>query len=241
MVSPFKGIVDELFRRQVIFTDGRYMLRSPLVKDERLNWIGSKHWALMQNKMVKKFGREYYVYDYYAGKLWGYMFCSRVESLVKTKRIMAETMGLMSEHLGFGKIEAKKLSYDEDWMTFYFHDSPISRESKKLFGHFEEPIDYSVCGLIAGSAENVIKRKFVTIETTCIAKADKTCTFHTIGLNKVDKFINDNIKNEGQIEVLKKILTLENDLDIAKEAENLLANQAKDALSEEEEYLRNVK
>jgi predicted hydrocarbon binding protein len=241
MLSPFKVIANELFKRQVEFTKYRYFLNLPLMKSERLNWIGSKHWALLQNTLVKRIGDDYYVDDYHAGKMWGYMFADRVASLVKTKRIMAEMMGLISEHLGFGKIEVEKLSYDKDWLTFHFKDSPISRESIKLYGYFEEPIDYSISGLIAGSAENVIGRRFVTIETECIAKNDSVCTFHTIGLNKVDKFIKEKIVNNKQKKVLEKIIALENEIDIGKKADELIKNQNKKATQEEKNYLENIK
>ncbi len=240
MTSPFKSIAEELFKRQVKFAKGRYVLNIPLGAQERLNWIGSKHWALLQNTMVKQFGEDYYVYDYYAGKLWGHMFSSEVYSLVKTKRILAEMMGLISEQLGFGKIEVLKLGYGSDWATFRFYDPPIARESAKLFGPHTEPIDYAIAGLLAGSAEGLLKRRFITFETTCVGKKDDFCTFQTIGLDKAEDFISKEIKNKEQNAVYKKILKLERETDFSQEAEGLLKNQNSAALASEKNYLKNV-
>ena len=238
MDSPFKVVADELFKNQVKYHKGRYELQIPLGPSARLNWIGSKHWAIMQNNLTKQFGDDFFISDYYSGKLWGHMFSSEVSSLVKTKRIMAEMMGLISEHLGFGKIEPQKLSYGQDWITFKFLDSPISRESVKLFGESEQPIDYSISGLIAGSAERVLERKFVTFETTCLANGESCCTFETFNLENAKKFVDEKMKNSKQKNIYNKILELEEKTDFKKESDTLLKNQNKKYVMAEEAYLK---
>lgn len=237
MAGPFDVLAVELFKRQVKFKNGRYMLNIPLKEAERLNWIGSKHWALLQNKMVEQFGNDYYAYDYCAGKLWGYMFCGGVSSIVKTKRIVAEIMATISEQLGFGEIDTIKLKYDTDWATFEFHDSPIARESTKLFGTYKFPIDYSIAGLIAGSAEQLLKRKWVTVETTCVAMGHHCCTFQTIGVDAFREFLSKET-NSARKSVYSKILSIEEKTDFGKEAQSLLDGQNKDAKMAEENYLR---
>ena len=236
MESPFSAIANELFKNQVKYKKGRYDLNIPFGPSARLNWIGSTHWALMQKNFLDNFGTDYFVWDYYSAKLWGHIFSSRVSSLVKTKRIMGEMMGLISEHLGFGKIEPQKLAYGEDWMTFKFLDSPISRESIKLFGNFKYPIDYSTSGLIAGSAERVLGRKFITFEKSCLGKGDPYCTFHTIGIAKAKKYIEDKIKNKTQKEICNKILELENKTDFKKLSDDLLKKENKNAIQNEKNY-----
>jgi len=238
MQSPFKSIADELFKNQIKHNKGRYDLKIPLGGSARLNWIGSKHWALLQNTMVKKFGNEYYVQDYYASKIWGHIFASNVSSIVKTKRIMAEMLSLISEHLGFGKIETLKLGYGQDWATLRFYDSPIARESAKLYGSFDGSIDYSICGLVAGSAENVLKRKFMNIETKCIASGDPFCEFQTVSLEKAKKII-DKIENKKQKEICEKILELDKKTDFAKLSKDLVAKQNKKELLKEANYFQN--
>jgi len=240
MESPFRAISDQLFKNQVKYSTGRYDLTIPFGSSVRLNWIGSKHWALMQKNFLDNFGTDYFVWDYYSAKLWGHIFSSKVTSLVKTKRIMGEMMGLISENLGFGKIEPQKLDYGEDWVTFKFLDSPISRESIKLFGTFKYPIDYSTSGLIAGSAERVLGRKFVTFETTCLGKGDSCCTFYTTGLNKAKNYLKNKITNKTQKEICNKILELENKTDFKKLSDDLLKKENKKAVQDEKNYLKKV-
>ena len=236
----FKGIGEELFKRQVKFNYGRYDLHVPLSGTQRLNWIGSKHWALTVNRMYEKFGNEYFVQEYYVGKIWGHIFGANILKLVKTKRLLADVISTIVERLGFGAIEARRLDYGDTWLSMDFLDSPIAREYIKLFGMSEFPIDFSIAGMTAGIQEQLIKRKIITAEIECLAYKGNRCQFNSMTPNKFRKFL-DNLKNEKQKSILSKIFELENKTDFKEESKRILDNIHLDAVKAEINYLKNLK
>jgi predicted hydrocarbon binding protein len=201
-----------------------------------MNWFSSYYWALIQNGMSKKMGNDYFVGEYYASKLTGYIFGSKISKLVKTKRLVAPMISLIVKQFGYGQITPKKTNYKEDWLTFEFYDPPVGRDVSKFFGFQEFPIDYSICGLVAGSAEQLIKRKFAAMETSCVGCGDGNCTVETLSLKHFKKKLNE-IKNQKQKAILEKIYELEQKTDFGQEVKSLMKNRNKLALINEQQYL----
>jgi len=239
VMQVFKQIGEALFQKQVKFHSGRYDLSIPFSDSQRLNWIGSKHWALLEKHMYEKFGPEYFVQEYYVGKIWGHIFGSNILKLVKTKRLLADVIATMVERLGFGAIEAKRLNYGDTWLTMEFLDSPISREYAKMFGFSELPIDYSISGMTAGIQEQLMKRKIITVEIECIASKGARCRFESMSAEKFQTFLNK-VKDEKQKEILNKIFDLEQKTDFFEESKKLMENKNKPAVQAELNYLKTI-
>jgi predicted hydrocarbon binding protein len=234
----FKQIGEELFQKQIKFHNGRYNLSIPFSDSQRLNWIGSKHWALLEKNLYNQFGSDYFAQEYYVGKVWGHIFGSNILKLVKTERLLADIISTIVERLGFGTIEAKRLDYGDTWLTMDFLDSPISREYIKLFGFSEFPLDFSISGMTAGIQEQLMKRKIITAEIECLASRGTRCRFESMGLEKFQPFI-EKIETQKQREVLTKILDIEKKTDFAFESKKILENINKEAVQSELNYLKN--
>jgi len=235
-MEMFDSIAQELFKRQIKFKNGRYYIEVPNEESERMNWFSSYYWALIQNKMFKKLGGDYFVDEYYTSKLTGHVFGSKISKMVKTKHLVAPIISLIVKQFGYGKITPKKTNYKDDWLTFEFYDPPVGREVSKFFGFQKLPVDYSICGLVAGSAEQLIERKFITMETSCVGCGDEKCTIETLSPTHFREKL-EGIKNKEQKEILSKIYALEEKTDFGKEVKILMKNRNKLAIINEQKYL----
>ncbi len=236
-MGVFDGVAEELFKRQVKYKKGRHWLEVPFQKSERMHWLGSKHTAYLNYYLHEKFGTDVFVETYRASKLYGHTFGARITSLVKTQRLIAPMMTLLVKEFGWGEIEAIRTKYKDDWLTFNFHDLPDSREISKAFGFQKVPFDYMTAGLIAGSAEQLLERKFVVMETECVAKGDSRCVFETLSIENFKKKL-DSITDSNYLTILKKILELEEKTDFFKETEKVKKSQNKKAQLSEQTYLK---
>ena len=237
IMGAFDSIAEELFKRQIRYKNGRYFIETPFGEPERMNWFSSYYWALLQNTLVKELGNDYYAHEYYIGKLTGHIFGSKISSLVKTKSLVAPMISLIVKQFGYGPIKPIKTDYKDDWATFEFYDTPVSREISKFFGNQKMPVDYAIGGLLAGSAEQLIRRKFIALETTCLACGDNKCTLEILSKQHFAEKIKK-IQNAEQKKVLEKILEMEKKTDFKKEVETLMKNRDKKAVLNEQQYLR---
>ncbi|MBN2127171.1 MAG: hypothetical protein JW703_02130, partial [Candidatus Diapherotrites archaeon] len=188
-MEMFEIVAKELFKRQIKYENGRYILDVPLKPSERMNWFASKYWAILQNKLNKEFGSDYYIYEYYAGKLYGHLFGSRIANLVKTKSLVAPMLALIVKQFGYGNIKPIKTDYKENWLSFEFADLPIAREHAKLFGFSETPVDFVIAGLVAGSAEQLLERKFIALESSCLGMGNDKCVIEVLSKENFEKKI----------------------------------------------------
>lgn len=233
----FEGVAEQLFKKQVKYSKGRYWIDVPFSEKERMHWIGSMHTALLDNPMYRKFGLDYYLETYRNSKLYGHVFGSKITSLVKTKRLIAPMMTLIVKQFGWGKIEAIKTDYKGNWMTFNFYDLPLAREVSKIYGFQKMPIDYITGGLISGAAEQLIKRKFITMEVSCAAMGDKVCSFETLSIENFKKRM-EKIKNKEYKALLKKILEMEERTDFFKDVKELIKGKKQNANQNEQNFLK---
>jgi hypothetical protein len=146
-------------------------------------------------------------------------------------------ISLIVKQFGYGRIKPIKTDYPDNWMTFEFYDTPVGREISKFFGFQKAPVDYTITGLVCGAAEQLIKRKFITMESTCIGCGDQKCTIETLSQKHFEEKI-QNLSNHEHKQTLKKILELEKRTDFDKESKKLMKNQNQKAIAIEEEYLK---
>lgn len=235
-MGPFDSVAEELFRRQVKYKEGRHWIDVPFQEAERMHWIGSTNMAFLEYFLRQKMGNDYFVEAYKASKLYGTIFGSRITTLVKTPRLIATMLTLIVKQFGWGRIETEKTEYKDDWLSFKFYDLPDAREIRKFFGKQEFPVDYAVAGLISGCAEQLLKRKFITVESKCIASGDPACYFETLSLKNFEAFLSK-VSNQKQKDVLVKILELEKATDFLLETERLRNGKEKEAVLAEKDYL----
>lgn len=236
-MGAFDNIGEELFKRQVKYKNGRHWIDIPFQEQERMLWIGSTHISFLNNYFHDKFGDEIFIETYRVSKLYGLIFGSRITSLVKTPRLIAPMLTLIVKQFGWGKIETEKTKYEDDWLSFKFYDLPFPREIFKYFGKQQIPLDYMVAGLIAGSAEQLLKRKFITVETNCIATGDSTCYFETLSVKNFENRL-QKISNNAQKKILEKILQIEKNTDFLEEIKKIKENKNKEAITFEQDYLK---
>lgn len=235
----FEGLIEELFKRQIKYKAGRYWIESFFREPERMQWIGSKHLSIIQENMSKKYGFDYFIEEYFSSKLYGHIFASQIEKLIKTRSMLAIMLGMVVKRFGWGDIKVIDTEYKDAWGAFNFYDIPLSRETIKLFGKQPFPRDFMIAGLLCGSAEHLLKTKLMSFESTCLSNGDDKCTFYVFRLENIEKEVNK-IKNAQYKEILKKILILEKKRDLRKEAEDLIKKQNKSALLNDADYFRKL-
>ncbi|MFH1224174.1 MAG: 4-vinyl reductase [Candidatus Diapherotrites archaeon] len=235
-----EGVAEELFKRQIRYKGGRHFIAVPNGEPERMNWFSSCYWAFLQKRLVDEFGGGYYPQEYMAAKLTGHIFGSKISSLIKGKHIVAPLISLIVKQFGYGNIKVAKTNYEDDWLTFEFYDPPVGRELSKFFGFQKFPVDYAIAGLVAGCAEQLVGRKFITMETSCVACGDAKCTMETLSLSHFEEKLGK-IKNKGQKELLSKILEIEKKTDFPAEVKKMMQNRDKRALFNERNYLASEK
>jgi len=74
---------------------------------------------------------------------------------------------------GWGKIDIAKIDFEKDHYVAHFKEIPFA----KTYGKTTYPVDFLVCGFIAGGFSASLKTKLECIETKCVAKGDPYCEF----------------------------------------------------------------
>jgi predicted hydrocarbon binding protein len=82
---------------------------------------------------------------------------------------------------GWGQIEIAKIDFKTDEYVAHFKASPFA----KTYGKTTYPIDFLVCGFIAGGFSASLGKELECIETKCIAKGDPYCEFFVSTPNKI--------------------------------------------------------
>ena len=74
---------------------------------------------------------------------------------------------------GWGEIEIAKIDFEKDEYTAHFKEIPFA----KTYGKTTYPVDFLVCGFIAGGFSASLKKELECLETKCVAKGDPYCEF----------------------------------------------------------------
>ncbi len=97
---------------------------------------------------------------------------------------------------GFGYVELQNLkddgvNLDADLKII---GAPLAIQYKNLFGNQKTPLDFYLCGILAGGSEPLFNRNIQCTETKCIAQGNEYCFCHV-----------NNVKNYVAPEFFKKI------------------------------------
>jgi predicted hydrocarbon binding protein len=229
--------VDEIFKKQFKYKDGRYTIQSALSPPQRMQWIGSKHCAILFHQMYGNFGADYFVADYACGKWYGHMFCPAIGQFTSVQKFIVPMMAQIVKRFGWGEITPIKTDYKKNEYSFKFSDPPIGREILKLYGKQKAPVDSMVGGLLAGSMEHILNKKLIAIETECLAMGKGSCLFNVVSPEAAEKTLLKKLKGDTK-EIAKRAIELEKKHDFLKESVKLVKGQNKSAMSAELKFLK---
>ncbi|HLC98682.1 MAG TPA: 4-vinyl reductase [Candidatus Nanoarchaeia archaeon] len=126
------------------------------------------------------------------------------KTMQEKKQLLEFNTG-QTEILGLGTWKFVRMDFDNNIFIVEGH-SPYAVEFKRFFGMQKEPIDYFFCGSCAAAVETIIGKPMLAIESKCIAKGDKQCSFIIKPVNKWDK--DDPLIRKNKI-LLKKAPAME--------------------------------
>ncbi len=236
MTTLLENMVEELFQKQFKYRNGRYSIQSPIAEPQRLQWIGSPHCAIIFQNMRRSFGNRYIVEDYCAGKIYGHMFCSAISQFTSISKFVVPMLSLVVKRFGWGKINPVITNYARNEYQYEFEDAPVAREVYKMYGKQDIPVDSMIAGLVGGSMEEILRKRFIALETSCLAQGKDRCTFVVVEPKAANSLLSK-MKGE-QLELAKEIVEAERERDFAKEAAKLLKGQNKAAVAAERAYLK---
>ncbi|VVB74635.1 V4R domain protein [uncultured archaeon] len=81
---------------------------------------------------------------------------------------------------GWGTIEVAKIDFENDEYIAHFKENPFA----KYYGKAKYPIDFFICGFIAGGFSASIGKELECFETQCVAQGKPYCEF-IVGPKKV--------------------------------------------------------
>jgi predicted hydrocarbon binding protein len=174
MMEYFKKL---FMANQAIFNKGRFIaLGMPIVV------YPIKLLTKIQKDFIKELdGNEGIYCIYESSKEGGKELSKESLHIAKNEKIMLSFLNKLVPIGGWGLITIK-----EDWEYKKFSITIENTPFAKLYGTTNEPICHIIRGLLAGAASIITKDTTIEcIETNCIAKGDKTCTFEIMPKNQI--------------------------------------------------------
>jgi len=84
---------------------------------------------------------------------------------------------------GWGTIEIAKIDFENDAYVAHFKEIPFARQ----YGKVKYPVDFLVCGFIAGGFSAALGKNLECYETQCIAQGKPYCEFIVGQKKTIDK------------------------------------------------------
>jgi predicted hydrocarbon binding protein len=236
-MALLESMVEQIFTKQFKYSNGRHSFQSAFSSPHRMQWHSSEHLAITFHEMNKLFGEKFHVLDYCCSKLYGHMYCpAAVGQFTNVDKFIIPMLAMMAKRCGWGDIKAVVTDYKKGQYKFEFKDCSVAREIYKLYGKQKMPVCSMAAGLVAGNMEHLLKKKFIAIETECIAMGKKSCSFTVLPPEKAEIFVK---KLKGVYKAsASRILQAEKKHDFLKEAEKLMKGLDKCAIAAESKFLK---
>lgn len=84
---------------------------------------------------------------------------------------------------GWGIIEIAKIDFEKDEYVAHFKNNPFA----KTYGKTNYPVDFLICGFIAGGFSASLGKTLDCIETKCVSKGDSFCEFIVGSPKRIEK------------------------------------------------------
>jgi predicted hydrocarbon binding protein len=143
-------------------------------------FIPLSSFAVLQKGITDKWNEDGKELIYWIGKIQGHnsseLFMQRFGYSPNPENFGSFIDG--STMVGMGTMEL--LSYDlkSNNARIISNNSTLAKTYFNLFKKTDNPIDYYMCGILAGGTEPLINTKITCKEDLCIAKGDERCEYH---------------------------------------------------------------